>query len=199
MKHPLRVAVADDESDVRDYLQEVLPRLGYEVVGVASTGRELTDQVRASNPDLIIADIKMPDMDGIEASTAVNRDRAIPVVLVSAHHDAQTLTRVGADHIMGYLVKPISEADLKTAITLAMVRFQHFQALVKETSDLRQALEDRKLVEKAKGVVMKRLRVDEEESFRRMRKHASDHNLKLAEVSRRVIAAEEVFREMEKN
>jgi len=199
MKKALRIAVADDERDVREYLQEALPRLGYEVAGVAETGRELTEKVRATRPDLVIADIKMPDMDGIEASMAFNKDQQIPVILVSAYHDAETLTRIGADHIMGYLVKPISEPDLKTAITLAMARFQHFQMLAKEASDLRQALEDRKLVEKAKGIVMKRLNVGEEEAFRRMRKHASDHNLKLAEVSRRIITAEEVFHELEGN
>ena len=199
MKKALRIAVADDERDVREYLQEALPRLGYEVAGVAETGRELTEKVRATRPDLVIADIKMPDMDGIEASMAFNKDQQIPVILVSAYHDAETLTRIGADHIMGYLVKPISEPDLKTAITLAMARFQHFQMLAKEASDLRQALEDRKLVEKAKGIVMKRLNVGEEEAFRRMRKQASDHNLKLAEVSRRIITAEEVFHELEGN
>jgi response regulator NasT len=141
----------------------------------------------------------MPDMDGIQMSMEVNRSRQVPVILVSAHHDAETLTRLGADHIMGYLIKPISEADLKTAIALAMTRFQHFQALAKEASDLRQALEDRKLIEKAKGIVMRRLRVDEEEAFRRMRRHASDQNLKLAEVGRRVITAEEIFQLLERN
>jgi response regulator NasT len=192
----LRVVVADDEADVREYLQEALRRLGHEVVAVASTGRQLVDMVSTTKPDLIITDIKMPDMDGIETSVAVNRDRPIPVVLVSAHHDAETLTRLGADHIMGYLIKPVSEPDLKTAITLAMVRFKHFIALTKESADLRQALEDRKVIEKAKGIVMRRLRVDEEEAFRRLRKHASDQNLKLAEVGRRVISAEEIFHQL---
>jgi len=201
MKTPqaLRIAVADDEPDMRDFLNEALPRLGYQVVAVAATGRQLIDLVRATAPDLVITDIRMPDMDGIEASMAVNRDKQVPVILISAHHDAETLTRVVADHIMGYLVKPVSEADLKTAIALAMIRFQHFVALTKETSDLRQALEDRKTIEKAKGIVMKRLRTDEEDAFRRVRKFASDQNLRLVEVGRRVIAAEEIFHELERN
>ena len=114
-------------------------------------------------------------------------------------HDAETLMRVGADHIMGYLIKPISEADLKAAIALAIVRFQHFLALSREASDLRQALEDRKVIEKAKGVVMKRLHTEEEEAFRRLRKFASDQNLKLVEVGRRIIAAEEIFHELERS
>ena len=201
MKQPrtLRIALADDEPDVRDYLKEMLPRLGHQVVGVAANGRQLSDVVRSTAPDLVITDIKMPDMDGIESSIEVNRHKQIPVILISAHHDAETLTRVGADHIMGYLIKPISEPELKAAIALAMSRFQHYMALVKEATDLRQALEDRKIIEKAKGIVMRRLRVDEDEAFRRLRKHASDQNQKLAEIGRRVIAAEEIFHELERN
>jgi response regulator NasT len=197
--HALRVAVADDEPDMRDYLKEALPRLGHQVVAVASTGRQLADMVRTTAPDLVITDIKMPDMDGIESSIELNRGRSIPVILISAHHDAETLTRAGADHIMGYLIKPVSEPELKTAISLAMIRFQHFMALAREAADLRQALEDRKIIEKAKGIVMRRLRVDEEESFRRLRKYASDQNLKLAEVGRRVITSEEIFHDLERN
>ena len=194
----LRIAVADDEPDVRQFFQELLSQLGHQVVGVAETGRQLVEQCREARPELVITDIKMPDLDGIEASIAVNRDKQMPVILVSAHDDAETLTRVGADHIMGYLIKPVSESQLKTAIALAMMRFQQFQALIREAADLRQALEDRKLIERAKGIVMKRLRVDEEEAFRRVRKLASDQNLKLVEVSRRVIAAEEVFQQMDR-
>src|SRR5262245_35169834 len=153
----LRIAIADDERDMRDYLQEALPRLGHTVVAAAENGRQLVDRIRDTPPDLVITDIKMPDMDGIELSTVINRDRPVPVILVSAHHDAETLTRLGVDHIMGYLIKPVSEPDLKAAIALAMIRFRHFIALVKETADLRQALEDRKVIERAKGVIMRRL------------------------------------------
>jgi AmiR/NasT family two-component response regulator len=198
MSKGLKIAVADDERDMREYLHEVLPRLGHEVVAVAENGRKLVEQCAAAHPDLVITDIKMPDMDGVEASVAVNRGKQTPVILVSAHHDAETLVRVGVDHIMGYLVKPVSEADLKTAITMAMLRFHHFLSMLKENSDLKQTLEDRKLIEKAKGVIMKRLRVDEEEAFRRVRKLASNQNLKLVAVSKQVIDAEEVFLHLEK-
>ena len=198
MTKGLKIAVADDERDMREYLHEVLPRLGHEVVAVAESGRWLVEQCRSARPDLVITDIRMPDLDGIETSVAINKERQTPVILVSAHHDAETLTRVGIDHVMGYLVKPVSEADLKTAITMAMLRHAHFLSVMKENSDLRQTLEDRKLVERAKGVLMKRLRVDEEEAFRRVRKHASAHNLKLVTVSKQIIDAEEVFAQLEK-
>jgi response regulator NasT len=195
----LRIAVAEDERDTREYLQEVLQRLGHEVVVAASTGRELADKCLSTAPDLIVTDIKMPDMDGIEASNAVSRQKATPAILVSAYHDDELLSRLGGSYIMAYLVKPIMDGELNASIALAMTRFQQFQDLVNETSDLRQALEDRKIIERAKGIIMKRLRVDEEEAFRRLRKLASDHNHRLIEVGRRVITSEEVFQQLERN
>jgi response regulator NasT len=194
----LRIVVADDELDVCEYLQEVLPRLGHQVVGIARSGRELIEQVAATSPDLVITDIKMPDMDGIEATITFSRDKQVPVVLVSAHHDAELLTRAAADHIMAYLVKPVKIADLKTAITMARLRFEQFLAVAAEAANLRQALEDRKVIERAKGVVMKRLRVNEEEAFRRLRKMANDQNRKMVEVAQTIANAEDVFRQLEK-
>jgi response regulator NasT len=199
MNAPLRIAIADDELDMREYLQEVLPRLGHAVAAVAETGRQLVSCCRETHPDLVITDIRMPDLDGIETARLVNQDKQTPVLLVSAHHDAELLNRVGGDQlIMGYLVKPVSEANLKTAITVAMVRYQHFLALSREASDLRQALEDRKIIERAKGILMRRLRVDEDEAFRRLRKLATDQNLKLVEVGRRVLASDTIFTQLDK-
>jgi response regulator NasT len=198
MNKTLRIAFADDERDVREYLQEVLPRLGHEVVAVASDGAELVSQSQRFGPDLVLTDIKMPGLDGIDVAAAINRTRPTPVILISAHHNAELLERLGGDYIMGYLIKPIGEPELRTSIALAMTRFRHFQTLAKEAADLRQALEDRKLIEKAKGIVMKRLRVDEEEAFRRLRKLASDHNLKLVEAGKRISSAEEIFQQLER-
>jgi response regulator NasT len=199
MNRTLRIAVADDERDTCDFLRELLPRLGHQVVAVAQTGRDLVEKVRATAPDLVITDIKMPDMDGLQASTAVNREKQTPVILISAHHDDEMLTRLGEEHIMGFLVKPVKEADVKMAIAVAMQRFQHFTAVLREAADLRQALEDRKVIERAKGAVVKRCGIDEEEAFRRLRKLATDQNQKLAEAAQQVVAAEEVFRRMDKS
>jgi response regulator NasT len=188
----LRIAVAEDERDTREYLQEILQRLGHQVVA-AGNGRQLAEQCRLLHPDLIITDIKMPDLDGIEAAVQVNANKPVPVILVSGYHDAGLLERAGADHIMAYLIKPVSQADVEAAIVLAMRRFEQFQAVRREAADLRQALEDRKLIERAKGIVMRRLSVNEDEAYRRLRKLASDHNLKLVDVSRNILKAEEVF------
>jgi response regulator NasT len=193
MNEPLRIAVADDEPDMRDYFAKILPRLGHQVVAQARDGRELVEQCRAARPDLVITDIKMPEMDGIDAAIAIYKDTPLPVILVSAFHDAELIERAEADHIMGYLVKPIKQADLGPVIALAMRRFEQFQELRKEAADLRQALEDRKLIERAKGLLMKKAGLDEASAFRRLQKLASDKNLKLVEVARILLTAEEAY------
>jgi response regulator NasT len=190
---PLRIAIADDERDTRDFFQELLPRWGHEVVAVAETGRQLAELCRATHPDLIITDIKMPDMDGIEATTFLNQDFQAPVILVSAHHDGELIMRAVTNHIMAYLVKPVKPADLETAIALAMERFDEFQKLSQEAANLRQALEDRKVIERAKGIIMKRTRLDEPEAFRRLQKLACDRNMKIVDYARIILAAEEAF------
>jgi response regulator NasT len=192
----LCVAVADDERDIREYLQEMLPRLGCEVAAVAA-GRQLVELARLTAPDLILTDIKMPDMDGISAAQEINRERPTPVILLSAHHEEDLVRRAAEANVMSYLVKPINEADLRTAIPLAMARFRERQSLAAEAAQLRQALEDRKRIEKAKGILMKRLGIDEPEAFRRMRMLASSHNRKLVEVAQEVSGADEVFQRIE--
>ena len=193
MNRSLKIAVADDELDMRDYFQQILPLLGHQVVAVARTGRELVDLCRDSHPDLVITDIKMPDMDGIDAAARIYRNGPIPVILVSAYHDPEFIRRAEADHILAYLVKPIKQADLEPAIAIAMRRFEQFQALRKETADLKQALEDRKVIEKAKGILMKKAGLDEHDAFRRLQKLASDKNHKLAEIAQIVLTAEEAL------
>src|SRR5271166_263896 len=111
MNQPLRIAVADDEPDMRDYFGKILPRLGHRVVVLAANGRELVEQCRVAHPDLVITDIKMPDIDGIDAAVGIYKDCPVPVILVSAYHNPELIERAEADHILGYLVKPIKQAD----------------------------------------------------------------------------------------
>jgi response regulator NasT len=186
----LRIAVADDEPDMRQYFQKLLPRLGHQVVAVAENGRELIQQCRTVEPDLVITDIKMPDLDGIDAAVQLYQIRPVPVILVSAFHDPDLIERAEADHILGYLVKPIKQADLEPTIALAMRRFEQFQALRQEATDLRQALEDRKVIERAKGILMQRAQLDEQEAFRQLQELASEQSQKLIEVARRIVMGE---------
>ena len=151
-------------------------------------------QCRAAQPDLVITDIKMPGLDGIAAAAEIFRERPTPVILVSAYHDPELVERAGAECVFGYLVKPIKEADLPPAIAVAMGRFEQFRALRQEADDLRQALEDRKLVERAKGVLMRRSGVDEADAYRRLQKLATDRRCKLAEAARWVLTVEDATR-----
>jgi response regulator NasT len=185
----LRIVVADDEPDMRDYFKRILPRLGHVVLAAASNGKELVGHCLSLSPDLVITDIKMPDMDGIEAASAIYQHRAVPVILVSAYLDEELIKRAEVDHIMGYLVKPIKQQDLDPAIAMAKRRFDQFNALRREASDLRQALQDRKLIERAKGIIMKKASLDENEAFHRLQELAQAKNSTLVEIARGIITA----------
>jgi two-component system, response regulator PdtaR len=194
MTQSLRIAVADDEFDMRDFFERMLKRCGHQVVSVADNGRELVEHCRELNPDLVITDIKMPEMDGIEASREICRERPIPVILVSAHQDAKLIERAEANSVLAYLVKPIGPDDLVPAIAIAMRRFEELQALRKETADLRQALSDRKVIEQAKGILMRVAAIDEKTAFRRLQELAADRNQKLIEAAQSVVALEKTLR-----
>ena len=142
----------------------------------------------------MISDIKMPDMDGIEAAGHIYRSAAVPVILVSAHHEQELIDRALADHVMAYLVKPIKQAHLEPAIAIALRRFAEFEALRKETADLRQALDDRKIIERAKRILMETARLDEPSAFRRLQKLASEKNRKLIDIAHMVLTAHEAMR-----
>ena len=128
MNRPLRIVVADDEADMRDYFARVLPRLGHSVVAVAESGEELLAQCRAARPDLVITDVKMPGLSGFEAAQHLHEELSLPVLLVTAHPDRELLQRAETDYRMCYLVKPIKQADLSPAIVRTMNRFVEAEA-----------------------------------------------------------------------
>lgn len=199
MTRSLRIAVADDEPDMRDWFRTILPLLGHEVVAVAEDGRDLIEKCHETRPEMVITDIKMPGMDGIDAAAQIYRSGPVPIILVSAYHDPELIHRAECDHVLAFLVKPIKQADLEPAIAIAIRRFEQFQALRKEAADLRQALEDRKVIERAKGLLMKKASLDEAEAFRRLQRLASDRNRKLVEVALMILTAEEAFQPPEKD
>ncbi|MDB5349676.1 MAG: pdtaR 1 [Planctomycetota bacterium] len=193
MKRSLRIVIADDEPLMQKYYRKILTSLGHTVVAAAGTGRELIEMCREEHPDLILTDIKMPDLDGIEAAAQIYSECPVPVILVSAYNDHSYIERSEADYILSYLIKPIRQANLAPAIPMVMRKFEQFQALYRETSDLKQTLEDRKLIERAKGLLMKNTPLDEAGAFRRLQRIASDQNRKLVEVAKMLLTADEVF------
>ena len=147
----LRILIADDESIRLLSLRAQLQALGHQVVAEASNGQEAVALAKASQPDLAIMDIKMPIMDGIEAAERITQDRPMPIILLTAYSETQLVERAAQANISAYLMKPVAAEDLHPAIALALTRFRQFQALRQEVHDLREALEARKVIERAKG------------------------------------------------
>jgi len=190
---PLRILIADDESIRMMSLRKQLAALGHRVVAEASNGEEAVALAAATQPDLAILDIKMPVADGIEAAQQITRARPIPIILLTAYNEAELVERAAQANISAYLMKPVAEEDLLPAITLALIRFRQFEALRREVSDLREALEARKVIERAKGILVRRLDLTEEEAFRRLQKQSQDSNRKLAEVAEAIVMADRLL------
>jgi two-component system, response regulator PdtaR len=193
MNRNLRIGIAEDEQFMQKYLEETLTLLGCNVLFVAGTARKFIDKCIELRPDLVITDIRLPDMDGLEAAAQVYASYPVPIIVITAFHEPALIERAESNHVLAYLVKPIKQHDLEPAIAIAMRRFNEFQAMREETDSLRQALEDRKTIERAKGIIMKRAKLDEPEAFRRLQKLARDKNQKLIEIARIVVTAEEAF------
>ena len=193
MNRSMRIAVAEDEQLMRNYLDETLTLLGYQVLCLAETGKEFVEKCKSLRPDLVITDIRLPDMDGLEAAATIYANDPVPIIVVSAYYDPALIERAERNHVLAYLVKPIKQQDLEPAIAIAMSRFQEFRAMRQEADNLRQTLEDRKLIERAKGIIMKRASLDEPEAFRRLQKLARERNQKLVEIAKIVITAEDAY------
>lgn len=187
-----RVIIADDESLIRMDLREMLTNLGYLVVGEVADGRSAVNQARELRPDVVIMDIKMPDMDGIEAATVLTEERIAPVVLLSAYSQRELVQRARDAGVVAYLVKPYREEELTPAIEIALARFVEFQDMQKQVADLQEALETRKLVDRAKGILMDKQELTESEAFRKIQKMSMDNRKPMKDVAEAIILAHQV-------
>ena len=184
-----RVIVADDESVIRMDLREMLTNLGYLVVGEVGDGRSAVNLARELRPDAVIMDVKMPDMDGIEAAKILTEERISPVLLLTAYSQQELIERAKEAGVVGYIVKPFRESDLAPAIEVAVARFAEFQALEKEVGDLKLALETRMLVDRAKGILMDTQDLTEAEAFRKIQKMSMNTRKAMKEVAEAIILA----------
>ncbi len=184
-----RVIIADDESIIRMDLREMLTNLGYLVVGEASDGRSAVNMARELKPDVAILDIKMPGMDGIEAAKILTEEKIAPVVLLTAYSQRDLVERAKEAGVVGYITKPMRESDLAPAIEVAMARFSELRALEKEVGDLKQALETRKLVDRAKGILMDTQGLTEAEAFRKIQKMSMNTRRPMKDVAEAIILA----------
>jgi two-component system, response regulator PdtaR len=187
-----RLIIADDESLIRLDLREMLTHLGYEVIAEAGDGQAAMDLARKLRPDLVVMDIKMPEVDGITAAEALTRERIAPVVLLTAYSDQALVERAKEAGVVGYVVKPFREAELMPVIELCLARFQEFRELEHEVGGLKEALESRKIVERAKGVLMDSQGLRESDAFHRIRKTSMDARKTMREVAEAILLTHEM-------
>ncbi|HIZ98379.1 MAG TPA: response regulator [Candidatus Janibacter merdipullorum] len=183
-----RVLLAEDEALIRLDLAEMLTDEGYDVVGQASNGEEAVSLAESLRPDLIIMDVKMPVMDGLTAAETIGEQRIAPVIMLTAFSQKELVERARDAGVMAYIVKPFTVSDVTPAIEVATSRWAELKALESEVADLGERLETRKAVEKAKGVLMKKLKITEAEAFRWIQKTAMDRRLGMREVADAVVA-----------
>jgi response regulator NasT len=189
-----RVVIADDESIIRMDLREMLTSMGYQVVGEASDGQTAISLARQTRPDLVIMDIRMPDLDGIEAARILTREKIAPVLLLTAYSQQELVDGAKEAGVVGYLVKPFREPDLKPAIEIALQRYREFRALEKEVSSLAEQLETRKLVDRAKGILMDRHGLKEAEAYSRMQKLSMNSRKSMREIAEAILLNDELQR-----
>jgi two-component system, response regulator PdtaR len=193
MSRVLRIIAADDDPFYRELYSKFVPHAGHELVGFASSGRELVDECARHKPDLVISDIKMADMDGIEAARQICKVHPLPVIIVSGYYDPELIERAQADYVLGYLIKPVRQADLETAIAIAMRRFEEFEILRMEADHYRQTLAHRKIIERAKGIVMKRAGISEGDALLRLQSLAQEKNQKLVDIAQMILTTEQAM------
>ena len=181
-----RIVVAEDESLIRMDIVETLKDQGFDVVGEAGDGLKAIELAKELKPDLMVMDIKMPDMDGLSAAEQIAKLR-IPVVFLTAFNQQELVTRASEVGAMAFLVKPFSPEDLLPAIEVALSRFQQLTQLESEVSDLTERLETRKLVERAKGVLGVQMGLSEPDAFRWIQKAAMDRRIGMVDVSRTIL------------
>lgn len=189
---PLRIVIADDEPIIRLDLRRTLENMGHVVIGEASDGAQAVEITRELKPDVAILDIKMPNMDGIDAAKIVSTEGIAPVLLLTAYSQKDLVERAKDAGVFAYLVKPFKEADLMPAIEIAIARFEEFMDLEKEVSSLEEKLETRKAVDRAKGILMDMYGLKEQDAFRRIQVQSMNTRKSMREIAEAIIIANSV-------
>jgi response regulator NasT len=185
-----RIVLAEDEALIRLDLKEMLEEEGHEVVGEAGDGESAVRLAKELRPDLVIMDIKMPGVDGLSAAERISEERTAPVLVLTAFSQKDLVDRAARAKAMGYLVKPFQKSDVLPAMEMAVARYEELRALEEEVQDLDERLEARKLVDRAKGLLMDRYGMKESDAFRFLQKTAMDKRLKVGDVAERVVTGE---------
>ncbi len=183
----LKILLAEDEYLVMMGIKANLEELGHKIVGEAMNGKEAVELALEKSPDLIIIDINMPYLDGIEAIKKINEKIVIPSIIVTGYSDTELIRKASQVGVFAYLVKPIEINELKPAIQVAMQRFKEFEFLSSELNNTKLALENRKFIEKAKGILMETLSLSEAEAMKHLQKKSQVKNMKLVEIAKKIL------------
>ena len=186
---PTRILVADDEHLVAVSLAESLRQHGFEVIGPAADGQQAIALARQNKVDMALLDIRMPVLDGLSAAKVLFEEMGIPVVLVTAYSDTNFLKTAADIGIFGYMIKPVTGDDLRATLTVTWSRYLQHRKLSQEVKDLKTALEERKLIERAKGILMDTQNLSEAEAMKRLQKQARDARRRLADTAKAIIDA----------
>lgn len=191
----MRIFIAEDELLIQQGYRAMLAGRDYEVVGTAMDGLEAVEKIgkMCKEIDLVIVDINIPSIDGIEVIERVQKFKKLPCIIVTGYCDDMLIKRANKAGVYGYLQKPVDRYDLISTISVAMERFTEFDRLKNETDTARKALEERKLIERAKGILMDKFEIKEKDAMRSLQKKSRDQNKKLVEIAKEIIQAEQLF------
>lgn len=184
----LKVMIVDEAIERAEVLQQALLRAGYEVIAYVPSTLDLHRQVSALKPDIVIIDMDSPDRDTLENICVVSRDEPRPVVMFTHDGDSEKIRAATLAGVSAYVVDGMSGERIRPILDAAVARFEQFQALKREFDDIEEKLADRKVIERAKGLLMKSRNLSEDEAYRALRKQAMESNAKLAEVARQLVA-----------
>lgn len=194
MMQKLRILLADDEALIRLDLREMLTEAGHEIVGEAANGQEAVQLAQEMHPDIVIMDVKMPVMDGLTAAQQITEAEIAPVLLLTAYSQQDIVARATEAGVIAYLVKPVREQQLFPAIEVAVSRFRAWQELGRELDELKESLATRKLVDRAKGILMTAHKMTEQEAYRKMQQFSMAKRISLKKLAEEIIAADEKYR-----
>jgi response regulator NasT len=192
MSQQLRLVIADDESLIRMNLKETLVGLGYLVVGEAIDGISAINLTRELRPDLVIMDIKMPRLDGIQAAKQITEERIAPVLLLTAYSGREQVEQARAAGVMSFVVKPFRDAELMPAIEIAIARYATLRRADQQANELSEALETRKLVDRAKGFLMDTQALKEQEAFRKIQQLSMNTRKSMREIAQAILLTAQI-------
>jgi len=188
-----KIIVGEDEHLLARNLCNELIALGYEVIGPAPNGRRVIELAAVERPDLALLDIRMPEMDGLAAGKLLYDEMKVPIVILSAYSDSHYVDTAASTGVFGYLLKPVNLDDLRVTLPVAWSRYLQESRLTHELVDLETKLENRKVIERAKGLIMKHLGLSEEEAMRRLQKQARDARRPMAELAKAILDTQDIL------